>query len=345
MVIPGSAADDAGLMRGDIVVELDGTAITTPDELSAAIKAHKPGDAVRITVLRKGTAQTLSVELGEQKEYLYSHRMIIGKHAKPHKQFLAMPHMDSAKRLSFFMGQRFYLGVEYQELNPELGAYFGADDGKGILITEVVEDSPAAKSGLKAGDVILSISGKNVETAKDLLDALKAEEDDEAETTVLDIEILRQKQRMTVAVEVEKKGIGTHNFKWIQPDDEGGYAIHLKEMPEDFHLNLDLDIPEVIIPEVHLEHFDALEGFDEDILLFGDEGEGFHLFGPEGFSFKLKVDDDGEVWFNEKHFDSIDEFKDYLKSDEFKEYKKKLELEIQESIKPVIEKHKHSTAT
>ena len=63
---------------------------------------------------------------------------------------------------------RGWLGVSIQPLTPELAKSFGAKDTKGILISDVVPDSPAAKAGVKPGDIVLEFEGKRVEAPGDL---------------------------------------------------------------------------------------------------------------------------------------------------------------------------------
>jgi serine protease Do len=63
---------------------------------------------------------------------------------------------------------RGWLGVSIQPLTPELAKSFGAKEPKGILVSDVVPDSPAAKAGLKPGDIILEFEGKKVESPGDL---------------------------------------------------------------------------------------------------------------------------------------------------------------------------------
>jgi serine protease Do len=58
--------------------------------------------------------------------------------------------------------------VSIQPLTPELAKSFGAKDTKGVLISDVMPDSPAAKSGLKSGDVLLEFNGKKMEAPADL---------------------------------------------------------------------------------------------------------------------------------------------------------------------------------
>lgn len=58
------------------------------------------------------------------------------------------------------------LGIRYHELSDQLAGYFKVDDG--VLVSSVDEDSPAAKAGVKAGDVILKLNGRKVADASDL---------------------------------------------------------------------------------------------------------------------------------------------------------------------------------
>jgi serine protease Do len=63
---------------------------------------------------------------------------------------------------------RGWLGVSLQPLTPDLAASFAVKDGKGALVAEVVPDSPAARAGLKAGDVVTGINGQKVDGPADL---------------------------------------------------------------------------------------------------------------------------------------------------------------------------------
>jgi putative serine protease PepD len=65
-VVPGSAADDAGLEVGDVIIEIDGNAITKATEVREAILAKQPGDKVEVTIVRRGDEMTLPVELGRR---------------------------------------------------------------------------------------------------------------------------------------------------------------------------------------------------------------------------------------------------------------------------------------
>src|SRR5207302_6834595 len=62
-VVPGSAAAKAGLLSGDLIVRFGGRPVRTVEDLLAALRHHKPGDRVAVTVIRDGKRKTLQVTL------------------------------------------------------------------------------------------------------------------------------------------------------------------------------------------------------------------------------------------------------------------------------------------
>lgn len=64
--------------------------------------------------------------------------------------------------------KRGFLGVNIQDLNPELAEAFGLEKQQGAIISRIIKNSPAEKAGLKAGDIILSIENKPIKNASDL---------------------------------------------------------------------------------------------------------------------------------------------------------------------------------
>jgi S1-C subfamily serine protease len=67
---------------------------------------------------------------------------------------------------------RAWIGVSYQELTPELASSFGVQRTRGALINEIVPNGPAAKGGMRSGDILLSIEGREVREGRDLLRAI-----------------------------------------------------------------------------------------------------------------------------------------------------------------------------
>jgi serine protease Do len=96
--------------------------------------------------------------------------------------------------------QRGYLGVEIQQVTPEIAKAIGLDEPKGALVASVQPNSPAAKARLEAGDVIVSYNNQPVHEMRDL-PRLVAETDPNAK---VELGILRNKHEMTVSTIVGK---------------------------------------------------------------------------------------------------------------------------------------------
>lgn len=289
----------AGLRRGDIVVALDGAAIKDPDQLRDAIKARKPGDKVEVTALRAGERQTLMVTLGERKKYRRAIRISRPLEAKKLLKGVYFP--------GFGRGR---LGIHYQDLNEQLGEYFGRSGGDGVLVTEVDEDSPAEKSGIKAGDVIIKVGEEDIEDGNDLLEAIWEYEKEEPVVIV----VVRRGQEMDLNVELEKKK-DSHRHLYISPGEKIIVKPHIEEKLRK-HL------------EVELEHFEVPDIQEFDFYLPEIELPEIDIKLPDilrSKHFHLSIDGEGKVIFNGRHFDSMEEFKKYLESEEFeKKYKEDL---------------------
>src|SRR5262249_29405536 len=93
---------------------------------------------------------------------------------------------------------RGWLGVSIQPLTPELARSFGSKDAKGVLINEVMPDSPAAKAGLKPGDILLEFEGRPMEGPGDLQRAVGFFSPDRSAK----VKILRDQTEKTVEVKI-----------------------------------------------------------------------------------------------------------------------------------------------
>lgn len=100
-------------------------------------------------------------------------------------------------------GRRGFAGAEMTDLNPGLGEYFGTDSG--ALVLRVMQDTPAADSGLEEGDVIVSANGNEIEDVRDLMETVGRERmsrrsGDDADRSVR-LEVLRRGSRVGVTLE------------------------------------------------------------------------------------------------------------------------------------------------
>src|SRR3989442_4247469 len=98
----------------------------------------------------------------------------------------------------FFLQQGPRLGMDAEDLSGQLGSYFGAPDGEGVLVRDVASGTPAEKAGLKAGDVIIKIDGERVRTVHELREKMRAKR----ENKTVSVSVIRKGTEMSFNVEV-----------------------------------------------------------------------------------------------------------------------------------------------
>jgi serine protease Do len=175
-ITKGSAAEKAGLKANDVITKVGDKKIETSDDLTAAIKKQKPGDKVDVTYLRDGKEQKASAELGRWKgSNVFT--TVPGQNFKMEnfdfKFDDIMPRVNATPRA----GQPY--GQTYSRSNaPKLGlSVQDTDDGKGVKVLEVDEESNAAKAGLKENDIITEVDGKAVNSADEVAKIVRESKD------------------------------------------------------------------------------------------------------------------------------------------------------------------------
>ncbi|WP_218080152.1 S1C family serine protease [Anthocerotibacter panamensis] len=91
------------------------------------------------------------------------------------------------------------LGVAVMPLTDQLAQYFGVKPDQGVLVTEVRENSAAARAGIKAGDILLTLNDVAIENPRTLVDALK-----EKEGGQVSLRIVRNRREQTLTATLEK---------------------------------------------------------------------------------------------------------------------------------------------
>ncbi|HHI02981.1 MAG: hypothetical protein DRP51_11265 [Candidatus Zixiibacteriota bacterium] len=190
-VVPDSPADRAGLKQGDIIIKLGDKELIDSDDLSKTIRAMNPGDEVDILIIRDGNEETIAAILGSGDDEDFESDKIFRWCGKPYSKSKTYIYKE-------FRSNDTYIGINLESLNDQLAEYFGVDDGEGILITEVLEDSPAEKAGLKAGDVIIEIDGEEITDISDIQEAVHQKEEGEK----VELTLLRNKKKKEFSVEV-----------------------------------------------------------------------------------------------------------------------------------------------
>ncbi len=151
-ISPDSPAAAAGLQPGDVIQAVDGKKVANPKDLAVNISAIQPGETVRLTVLRDGSAKDVAVKVGTLPgEPLASN----DAPAKTERQ-----------------GQ---LGLALAPLTPDLREELNVPDGaKGAVVQGVKPGSPAEAAGLQPGDVIVGVGKKPVTSPAEAQKAIRS---------------------------------------------------------------------------------------------------------------------------------------------------------------------------
>src|SRR5262247_2727955 len=120
---------------------------------------------------------------------------------------------------------RGWLGVSIQELNPELAKSFGLKEPRGVLIADVVKDSPADRAGLVSGDVVVEFDGKRVDTPQDLQKTVAATSPGKG----VPVKVWRDKAEKTLEIKLGETPEETAQV--VEPGSKGKSLLGLDTRP------------------------------------------------------------------------------------------------------------------
>lgn len=208
-----SPAEKAGIKAGDVVVEFDGEKVRSARQFTRLVQETPEGRSVSIGLMRDGKRQTVNAT-PESGRMTWNFGPEVDRAMREAERGMREFHFEEPREFRFeteprrfeyrlpdrvmpFMRQsRGRLGVSVQSLTPDLQEYFGATNG-GALVSSVTPDSAASKAGLKAGDVIVSVNGRNVSDSDDLQREIEGINGDAT------IVVMRDKKQMTLKATIQ----------------------------------------------------------------------------------------------------------------------------------------------
>jgi serine protease Do len=153
-----SGADKAGLKEGDVITKVGSKKIEDPNDLIEAISDYKVNDKVDITYKRNGKENKTTATLGENTARAFSFNF-----NNPDFNFEVPRTPNTPEGFAFNLNRKPKIGLQIQDL----------EEGKGVNVKDVDDDSPASKAGIKEGDVITQFNGKDIAGVDELRSQIK----------------------------------------------------------------------------------------------------------------------------------------------------------------------------
>src|ERR1017187_1195517 len=157
-ILAGGPAAKSDLERDDIITAVDGKPVATSQQLRSAIRGKKVGQAVTLDVYRSD---------------LTGHGKMLQVKVKPVEWMDPATTLASIKPSPASESSVAGLGVTIHPLSRELAKQFGVTQAEGVVVVAVEKGTPAARKGLKPGDVITSVNQQAIANPKQFRDALK----------------------------------------------------------------------------------------------------------------------------------------------------------------------------
>jgi serine protease Do len=175
--MPEEPAAKAGIRSGDVVVSINGQPIADANALLRVVAQQAPGDKVQVEVIRQGKKQSFTVTLGARDPKR------LAQQGRP-----GTPEEETA------------LGISLRPMNEQEARAMGMDTVRGLLVTSVDADSEAARSDVRAGDVVLEANQQPVNSIADFQKVLR---EDAREKGVIMLLIRRQAQSIFRTIPLE----------------------------------------------------------------------------------------------------------------------------------------------
>jgi hypothetical protein len=241
-VVRSGPARKSGVREGFVIVGFNGKPVTSADDLVKMVKASKPGDHVRLRLNRKGAevVRRVTLERSPQERLVIRTTPEIKKRMKVKRpdmkeMEIEIPDVEGeAPEIKIermapgtpMMGSAGgFLGVGVEDLPADMWKKHG---DRGVLVNEVVDGSPAASVGLKAGDVILSIDGEDVTGPTDLVEGIRSR--GPGDVVVLDV--VRNGEPMMMKAELTGRGPGGSMMAPAAPRSKAGAGANMMKLQQ-----------------------------------------------------------------------------------------------------------------
>ena len=205
MVDQDAPAGKAGVKEHDVILSLNGTEVESVEQLRRMIHEVPPGRVVTLGLSRHGQPLTVKVQLADRKKsFSYSY----SDHENNYSETFRIPPIPPIPPMTdidipmsiVVVHSSARSGLMLENLTPQLGDYFGARNGEGVLVRSVEKGTPAEKAGFRAGDVIVKVNGERISDASDFSRTLQSRKD-----STVSIGVLRDKKEQTITLSLPSR--------------------------------------------------------------------------------------------------------------------------------------------
>jgi serine protease Do len=207
MVDQDAPAGKAGLKEQDVILTMNGTEVESVEQFRRLIRETPPGRVITLGISRKGQPMNVKVQLADRKNgfaYGWSNTPEANNFHFEMPTMPAIPDLDIDIPVSVVVvHSSMRSGLMVENLTPQLGDFFGAKNGQGVLVRSVEKGSRADKAGFHAGDVIVKINGEAVSDSGDFSRALHSRKDNK-----VSISILRDRKEQTITLTLPERRQG-----------------------------------------------------------------------------------------------------------------------------------------
>jgi len=198
MVDQDAPAGKAGIREHDVILSMNGTSVDSKTQLQRMIHETPPGRLVTLGLSRDGQPMTIKVQLADRRSEFHHLAKSKDKDSDFHFEMPQLPNMpdfDVPNIGVVYVHSSTRSGLMVENLTPQLGEFFGAKNGDGVLVRSVEKGSRADKAGLRAGDVIVRVGDQTVHDTSDFTHALHSRN-----AGSVNVEVIRERKAQTLTI-------------------------------------------------------------------------------------------------------------------------------------------------
>jgi serine protease Do len=209
MVDHDAPVGKSGLKVHDVILQLDGQPVEGVDQLRRRLHEMPSGRTISLLVSHEGNRIYMTVQLCDRallQQQAWSQHFSVPEPTPPAQNgrasFLGPAASGASAFLDSVIPKALYVGADVNPVRTQLADYFGVKSGTGLLVESVDYQSPAARAGLKAGDVVVKVDSEQMTSRSDWLKAIRNHRGQQVQVTVMRN---KQEQILTMSDGRQKK--------------------------------------------------------------------------------------------------------------------------------------------